>query len=468
MSDVFDVAFIGAGPAGYVGAIKAAQLGLKTVCIDKRGVPGGTCLNVGCIPSKALLHASEAYHDLEHRFAQFGVNASGVSFDLAKMMAHKDDTVSALTKGISGLFKKNAVTWLAGAARFTAADTLSVTAADGSTQTVRAKSIVIATGSAPANLPGITVDEQTVVSSTGALKLAAVPKRLTVIGAGYIGLEMGSVWRRLGSEVTVVEFLDRITPGMDSEIAGLFKKSLEKQGFVFKLGTKVIGVTPGKDGLNVALEAVADGAKSTLAADVVLVATGRVPYTADLGLAEVGIATDERGRVGVDAHYRTSVGNVYAVGDVIVGPMLAHKAEEEAVAVAEMLAGKTGHVNYNAIPGVVYTDPEVAGVGKTEDELKAAGVAYKVGKFAFLGNGRARAMLRTEGTVKILTEAATDTVLGVHIIGPDAGHLIAEAVLAMEFGASAEDLARTCHAHPTLSEAVKEAALAAFAKPIHA
>ncbi len=469
MSTVFDVVFIGAGPGGYVGAIKAAQLGLKVACIDKRGVPGGTCLNVGCIPSKALLQASEAYHDVTHRGATFGIEVSELKLNLQKMMQHKTDTVNALIKGIAGLLKKNNITWLAGAAKITAANTLEVTLNDGTTQTVQSKNIVIATGSDAATLPNIVVDEKKVVTSTGALTLTAVPKHLVVIGAGVIGLEMGSVWQRLGAKVTVVEFLDRITPGLDGEISTQFKKVLEKQGIAFTLSTKVTSVVEQKDGqLAVALESVADGAKTTLTADVVLVATGRVPHTAGLGLETVGVALDNRGRVVTDGHWHTNVAGIYAIGDVIAGPMLAHKAEEEGVAVAEILAGKTGHVDYNLIPGVVYTDPEVASVGKTEEELKAAGVAYKVGKFSFMGNGRARAMLRTDGLVKILTEAASDSILGVHILGPDAGHLIAESVLAMEFGASAEDIARTCHAHPTLGEAVKEAALAAFFKPIHA
>ncbi len=462
MDQQFDVIVIGSGPGGYVCAIRAAQLGMKVACVEKRETLGGTCLNIGCIPSKALLQSSENYHAARDEFAAHGVKIGEVGLDLPRMMVRKDEVVKANVNGVAFLFKKNKVTWLKGEARFTAADTILV---DG--QSYQAKHIVIATGSDSVNLPGVDVDEKTIVSSTGALSFEIVPKRLVVIGGGYIGLELGSVWKRLGAEVTVVEFLDRLVPGMDGEIATAFQKILGKLGIKFKLGMKVIAATKGNDGVKLTLEPAKGGAAETLQADAVLVAIGRRPRTENLDLETVGVALDERGRVKTDTHYATNIPGIYAIGDVIAGPMLAHKAEEEGVALAELLAGQAGHVNYGAIPGVVYTWPEVASVGKTEAELKAEGVDYKIGKFPFTANGRARAMADTDGFVKILSDAKTDRLLGAHIIGPDAGTLIAELVTAIEFGASAEDVARVCHAHPTLSEAVKEAALAADGRAIH-
>ncbi|MCW8307546.1 dihydrolipoyl dehydrogenase [Acidiphilium sp. PA] len=462
MPDQFDLIVIGAGPGGYVCAIRAAQLGMKVACVEKRATLGGTCLNVGCIPSKALLQSSENYHALLHGFAQHGVMAKEVSFDLPKMMSHKDEVVVANTKGVEFLFKKNKITWLKGSAAFKSADTITVEGID-----YTAKHIVIATGSESVPLPGVEIDETTIVTSTGAIALASVPRHLVVIGGGYIGLELGSVWRRLGAEVTVVEYLDRLVPTMDGEIAGSFQKILTKLGLKFKLGTKVTGASKTAAGVTLTLEPAKGGAAETLEADVVLVAIGRRPHTAGLGLDVAGVATDERGRVKTDGHFATNIKGIYAIGDVIAGAMLAHKAEEEGVALAELLAGQAGHVNYGAIPGVVYTWPEIASVGKTEEELKAEGVAYKTGKFPFMANGRARAMGDTDGFVKILSDRTTDQVLGAHIIGPDAGTMIAELVLAMEFGASAEDIARTSHAHPTLNEAVKEAALAVDGRALH-
>lgn len=463
----FDLIVIGAGPGGYVAAIKAAQLGLKTACVESRETLGGTCLNVGCIPSKALLTSSEKYHEALHSFAGHGVKVGKVELDLPTMMGHKDKVVNDNTKGIEFLFKKYGVTWLKGFGKITAANTVDVAGTAYS-----AKNIVIATGSDVVSLPGITIDEKQIVSSTGALTLARVPQTMAVIGGGVIGLELGSVWARLGAKVTVIEYLDRILPGMDNEVAKAAQKSLEKQGLTFKLATKVEKAEAVKAGVVVQYAPAAGGASESGSFDIVLVAVGRKPYTEGLGLETVGVALDERKRVKVDAHYATNVPGIYAIGDVIVGPMLAHKAEEEGVAIAEYLAAKAqgkqgGHVNYDAIPGVVYTWPEIASVGKTEEELKQAGVAYKTGKFPFLANGRARAMGDTEGFVKILADATTDRVLGVHIIGPDAGTLIAECTMAIEFGASSEDIARTCHAHPTLNEVVKEAALATFMKPLH-
>ena len=462
MDQQFDVIVIGSGPGGYVCAIRAAQLGMKVACVEKRETLGGTCLNIGCIPSKALLQSSENYHAVRDDFAVHGIDVGEVKLDLARMMARKDEVVKANVNGVAFLFKKNKVTWLKGEAKFTAADTLEVAG-----QSFQAKHIVIATGSESFNLPGVEVDEKTIVSSTGALSFEAVPKRLVVIGGGYIGLELGSVWKRLGAEVTVVEFLDRLVPGMDAEIATAFQKILGRLGIKFKLGMKVTKAAKGNDGVILTLEPAKGGTAETLQADAVLVAIGRRPRTENLGLETIGIALDERGRVKTDAHYATNIPGIYAIGDVIAGPMLAHKAEEEGVALAELLAGQAGHVNYGAIPGVVYTWPEVAAVGKTEAELKAEGVDYKIGKFPFTANGRARAMADTDGFVKILSDAKTDRLLGAHIIGPDAGTLIAELVTAIEFGASAEDVARICHAHPTLSEAVKEAALAADGRAIH-
>ena len=462
MAEQFDLLIIGAGPGGYVCALRAAQLGLKVACAEKRATLGGTCLNVGCIPSKALLHSSENYAALTHDFAAHGISATGVGLDLAKMQARKAEVVSANVKGVEYLFRKNKVTWLKGEARIAAPGKVVVAGTEYS-----ARNIVIATGSESMPLPGVTVDETRIVTSTGGLELPTVPKHLVVIGGGVIGLELGSVWRRLGAEVTVIEFLDRILPGMDKEIATAFQRILTKQGMKFRLGTKVTAAAAGADGVALTLEPAKGGAAEPLAADVVLLAIGRRPVTAGLGLEELGVALDERGRVKTDAHYATNVPGIYALGDAIAGPMLAHKAEDEGVALAEILAGQAGHVNYAAIPGIVYTWPEVASVGQTEEELKATGTAYRVGKFPFTANGRARAMGDTDGMVKILADKTTDRLLGAHIVGPDAGALIAELVTAMEFGASAEDVARICHAHPTLSEAVKEAALAVDGRALH-
>jgi dihydrolipoamide dehydrogenase len=462
MSEAFDVIIIGAGPGGYVCALRAAQLGLKVACVEKRATLGGTCLNIGCIPSKALLQSSENFHAASHDFAAHGVDIPEVKLDLARMMARKGEVVTANVKGVEFLFRKNKVTWLKGSARIVAPGRLLV----GDTE-YEAKNIVIATGSESVPLPGVDVDERQIVTSTGGLELDEVPERLVVIGGGYIGLELGSVWRRLGSQVTVIEFLDRLVPTMDAEVARAFERVLGKQGIKFCLGTKVTAARPGNDGVTLTVEPAKGGPAEEITADVVLLAIGRRAITDGLGLAEAGVATDERGRVRTDGHYATNVPGIYAIGDVIDGPMLAHKAEEEGVAVAEIIAGQAGHVNYEAIPGVVYTWPEVASVGRTEEELKAAGVAYTIGKFPFTANGRARAMGDTDGFVKILADKATDRVLGAHIIGPDAGTLIAELVTAIEFGASAEDIARTCHAHPTLNEAVKEAALAVEGRALH-
>ena len=458
----YDVIVIGAGPGGYVCAIRAAQLGLKVACVEKRESLGGTCLNVGCIPSKALLHASEKFSEAQHHLADFGVKVGNVSLDLPGMMKHKDAVIDANTKGVEFLFKKNKIDWLKGEGVITAPGKVSVAGTE-----YQAKHIVIATGSDVVSLPGITIDEKQIVSSTGALTLSEVPKKLVVIGGGVIGLELGAVWGRLGAEVTVIEFLDRILPGMDGELSKEAKKILGKQGFTFKLETKVTSATVKGKGVELTLEAAKGGSAETLNADIVLVAVGRKAYSAGLGLDKIGVALDDRGRVKTDHGFQTNVPGIYAIGDVIAGPMLAHKAEDEGVVLAEMIAGQTGHIDYNLIPGVVYTWPEVASVGKTEEQLKADGLDYKVGKFPFLANGRARAMNATEGFVKILADAKTDRVLGVHIIGPEAGTLIAEAVIAMEFGGSAEDIARTCHAHPTLEEVMKEAALAVDKRALH-
>jgi dihydrolipoamide dehydrogenase len=462
MSDSFDVIVIGSGPGGYVCAIRAAQLGLKTACVEKRETLGGTCLNIGCIPSKALLQSSEEFEKAHHALKNHGIVLDSVKLDLAKMMASKQEVVAANTKGVEFLFRKNKVTWLKGTGKITAPGTVDV---DGTAYS--AKHIVIATGSESVPLPGVTVDEKRIVTSTGALELDAVPGHLVIVGGGVIGLELGSVWQRLGAKVTVVEFLDHIAAGMDSEVATAFQRILQKQGFTFKLGAKVTGATSSDSGVTLSVEPVKGGDAETLQADIVLVSIGRRPFTEGLGLEAAGVVLDERKRVKVDAHYRTNMPGIYAIGDVIAGPMLAHKGEEEGVAVAELIAGQAGHVNYEAIPNVVYTWPEVASVGKTEDELKAAGIAYNVGKFPFTANGRARAMGDTDGFVKILADKTTDRVLGAHVLGPDAGHLIAELTMAIEFGASAEDVARTCHAHPTLSEAVKEAALAVGKRALH-
>ena len=466
----YDVVVIGAGPGGYECAIKAAQLGLKVGVVEKRETLGGTCLNIGCIPSKALLHASELFEEAGHKFADMGINVGTPKLDLKKMLSFKDEAIDGNTKGIEFLFKKNKIDWLKGAGKIVAPGKVEVTGKDGA-QTVETRNIVIATGSDVAKLPGVEIDEKGIVSSTGALSFAKVPGKLVVIGGGVIGLELGSVWSRLGAEVTVVEFMDAILPGMDGEVSKTFQRTLKKQGFTFKLGTKVTGVAKQRSGYKVSVEPAKSDAKGgdgeTLDADAVLVCIGRVPYTEGLGLREAGVEMDERGRVKVDGHFKTNVDGIYAIGDVIVGPMLAHKAMDEGSALAEMLAGKVGHVNYDAIPGVVYTAPEVASVGKTEEQLKADGVEYNVGKFPFTANGRAKANKVTDGFVKILADKKTDRVLGVHIIGANAGEMIAEAVIAMEFGGSSEDIARTCFAHPTMSEAVKEAALAVTGLPIH-
>jgi dihydrolipoamide dehydrogenase len=462
MSEIFDVIIIGSGPGGYVCAIRAAQLGLKVACVEKRATLGGTCLNIGCIPSKALLQSSENYEEVLHGFKDHGVLVEGVKLDLARMLARKGEVVTANVKGVEFLFKKNKVTWLKGTGSIAAPGRVVVDGVEYAT-----KNIVIATGSESIPLPGVPVDEKIIVSSTGGLELDKVPGHLVVIGGGYIGLELGSVWRRLGSAVTVVEFLDRLVPGMDTEIGKSFERVLSKQGVKFRLKTKVTGAQVTGDGVSLTLEPSAGGAAETLQADVVLVAIGRRPYYEGLGLEQAGVALDDHKRVKIDAHYATNVPGIYAIGDVVAGPMLAHKAEDEGVAVAEILAGQAGHVNYGVIPGVVYTWPEVASIGQTEEQLKAAGVVYNVGKFPFTANGRARAMGMTDGFVKILADKATDQILGAHIIGPDAGTLIAEIATAMEFGASSEDVARICHAHPTLSEAVKEAALAVEGRALH-
>src|SRR5271166_2703457 len=463
----YDVIVIGAGPGGYVCAIRAAQLGMKVAVVEKMKTLGGTCLNIGCIPSKALLYASEMFDEAAHGLGPLGVVVGAPKLDLGSMMKHKDDTVAANVNGVAFLFKKNKIDSVTGEGRISAPGKVVVKGEDGNDKILEANSIVIATGSDVARLPGVEIDEKTVVSSTGALSLPKVPKKMIVVGAGVIGLELGSVWRRLGTEVTVVEFLDRILPGMDSEVAKQFQRLLEKQGFAFKLGHKVTKVERTGAGVTTTIEPASGGQAEMLEADVVLVAIGRRPFTQNLGLEALGVAMD-RGMVVVDDHFATNVPGVYAIGDVIRGPMLAHKAEDEGVAVAEILAGQAGHVNYNAIPGVVYTSPEIAAVGKTEEELKAEGVAYKVGRFPFTANGRARAMRHTEGFVKILADAATDRVLGAHIVGFGAGEMIHEAAVLMEFGGSSEDLARTCHAHPTMSEAVKEAGLAVDKRAIHA
>ena len=462
MSDSFDVIVIGAGPGGYVCAIRAAQLGLKVACVEKRETLGGTCLNIGCIPSKALLQSSEEFEHTSHALADHGVIVDGVRLDLDRMQARKQEVVTANTKGIEFLFRKHKITWLKGAGRIVAPGQVDVA---GTVHTT--KHIVIATGSESTPLPGVTVDEHRIVTSTGALELDRVPGHLVVIGAGVIGLELGSVWRRLGSKVTVVEFLDRIVPSMDTEVARNFQRVLTKQGLTFRLGAKVTGARTTDDGVSLTVEPVKGGPAEEIAADIVLLAIGRRPYLEGLGLDAVGVALDERGRISTDGHYATNIPGIYAIGDAIAGPMLAHKAEEEGVALAERLAGQAGHVNYGAIPGVVYTWPEVGTVGETEESLKQAGIAYTVGKFPFTANGRARAMGKMDGFVKLLADKTTDRLLGAHIIGPDAGTLIAELVTAIEFGASAEDVARTCHAHPTLSEAVKEAALAVEGRALH-
>ncbi|NCC22067.1 MAG: dihydrolipoyl dehydrogenase [Alphaproteobacteria bacterium] len=460
--DSYDVIVIGAGPGGYVCAVRCAQLGMKVACVEKRGTLGGTCLNVGCIPSKALLHASEKYEEARKHLAGFGVRTGDVSLDLDTMMGHKDKVVEANTKGIEFLFRKNRIDWIRGAAKIVGSGRVEV---EG--KQFDAKSIVIATGSDVISLPGIAIDEERIVSSTGALALETVPESMVVIGGGYIGLEMASVWSRLGAKVQVVEYLDRILLGMDCEISSEMQKIMKKQGLEFILERKVTGARTSKRGVELTMEPVGGGEVESVRADILLVAVGRKPFTEGLGLDTVGVELDERGRIKTDARFQTNVAGIYAIGDVIAGPMLAHKAEDEGIALAELLDGQAGHVDYNLIPGVVYTWPEAAQVGKTEEQLKEQGVDYKVGKFPFMANGRARAMGATDGFVKILADARTDRVLGAHIIGPEAGTLIAEVAIAMEFGASSEDIARTCHAHPTLEEVVKEAALAVHGRPIH-
>jgi dihydrolipoamide dehydrogenase len=464
MADRYDVVIIGAGPGGYVAAIRAAQLGLKTACVESRGSLGGTCLNIGCIPSKALLRSSEKFAEARRDLAEHGVKLGEIALDLGSMMGRKDKVVTTLTRGVEFLFRKNKIDWLKGVGLIAAPGRVIVTSADGASQEIEAGSIIIATGSESTPLPGIDIDEKRIVSSTGALALDRVPGRLVVIGGGYIGLELGSVWQRLGAKVTVVEVLDRIVPTMDRELGTALQRVLARSGIEFKLGTKVAGLREAPEGLTLELEG---AERESLTADVVLVAIGRRPYTEGLGLEAVGVAVDEHGRIIVDDGFATNIPGIYAIGDVIRGPMLEHKAAEEGVALAERLAGQKTSVDYDAIPAVIYTWPEVASVGRTEEELKAAAISYRVGKFPFTANPRARTNGYTEGFVKILADSATDRVLGVHIVGPDAGTLIAEAVLAKEFGASAEDIARTCHAHPTLSEALKEAALAVDGRAIH-
>lgn len=466
MAGPYDLIVIGTGPGGYVCAIRAAQLGLKVAVVEKRPTHGGTCLNVGCIPSKALLHASEAYDHAKHGFAAMGINVSP-EFDLAKMQTYKAAGVKSNVDGVGYLLKKNKIDSFHGTGRILDKGRVEITFMNGEKQVLEAKAVVIATGSDVVRLPGMEIDEQRIVSSTGALELSKVPGKLLVIGAGVIGLELGSVWRRLGAEVLVVEYLDRILPGMDGEVARSFQRILEKQGIKFRLSSKVTGVTKSGGALAASVEPAAGGAAEAIDADVVLVAVGRAPYTEGLGLAEAGVALDPKKRIVVDGHFQTSLSGIFAIGDVVAGPMLAHKAEDEGMAVAEIIAGQAGHVNYDVIPNVIYTHPEVASVGKTEEELKSAGIAYAAGKFPFTANGRAKVNRTTDGFVKVLADAATDRILGVHIVGPNAGEIIAEAAVIMEFGGSAEDLARTCHAHPTLTEAVKEAALAVAKRQIH-
>ena len=464
--DNFDLIVIGGGPGGYVCAIRAAQLGLKTACVESRGTLGGTCLNVGCIPSKSLLNLSENFHKAKKDFNKQGIEIEGIKLNIEKMMSNKNKSVQVLTKGVEFLFKKNKVTYIKGKGVLFSKNDIVVYENNKRTN-YKAKNIVIATGSAVVSLPGIEIDEKNIISSTGALSLNEVPKKLAVIGGGYIGLEMGSVWSRLGSEVTVIEYLDHITPGMDREISDEFKKILTKQGINFKMGSKVNSVKTNGTGILINFTDVKSSKAVSLEFDKVLVSVGRKPYTEGLNLTKVGIKKDSKGRIEVNSKLQTSIKNIYAIGDVIKGPMLAHKAEEEGIAVAEILAGQAGHVNYDVIPGVIYTSPEVATVGKTEEQLKEEKKSYKVGKFPFLANSRAKVNNETDGFVKILADSETDKVLGVHIIGPHCGDMIAEMALAMEFGASSEDIARTCHAHPTHTEAIKEAALAVDKRPIH-
>jgi dihydrolipoamide dehydrogenase len=466
-NDTYDLVVIGAGPGGYVAAIRAAQLGMKVAMVEKNKTLGGTCLNVGCIPSKAMLQSSHVYEETKHALGVHGVVVGDVKLDLAQMLKRKGEVVGATTKGVEFLFRKNKIAWLQGAGRLEGGGKVAVVVDGAVKDTVSARNILIATGSEVTPLPGVTIDEKKIVSSTGALEIAEVPKRLVVIGAGIIGLELGSVWRRLGSDVTVIEFLDRIAPGIDDEVTKHFHRALQKQGLKFKLGSKVTKAEQGGDGITLTVEPAKGGAAETLQADVVLVAIGRRPFVAGLGLDKAGVKLTERGRIAVDVHFQTSAPGIYAIGDVIDGPMLAHKASEDGVACVETLAGQKGHVNWELVPSIVYTQPEVAWVGKSEEQLKAAGVAYKIGKYPFTADPRSRANAHTEGFVKVLADKTTDRVLGVHIIGAEAGTMIAEAAIAMEFAASAEDIGRICHAHPTVNEAMKEAALAAWEKPIH-
>jgi dihydrolipoamide dehydrogenase len=467
MEDNFDLVVIGGGPGGYVCAIRAAQLGLKTACVESRGSLGGTCLNVGCIPSKSLLNLSENYHKAKKDFNQQGIEIAGIKLNIEKMMSNKNKSIQVLTKGVEFLFKKNKVTYIKGKGVVFSKNDVVVYGSNNSRSNIKAKNIVIATGSEVASLPGIEIDEKNIVSSTGALSFDKVPKKLAVIGGGYIGLEMGSVWSRLGSDVTVIEYLDFITPGMDREVSNEFQKILTKQGIKFKMGSKVNTVNSKGDFVTISYTDIKNSKEEKIEVDKVLVAVGRKPYTEGLNLSKIGVKLDNKGRIEINNKLQTSIENIYAIGDVIKGPMLAHKAEDEGIAVAEILAGQSGHVNYDVIPGVVYTSPEVATVGKTEEQLKSENQSYKVGKFPFLANSRAKVNNETDGFVKILADSKTDKVLGVHIIGPHCGDMIAEMALAMEFGASAEDIARTCHAHPTHTEAIKEAALAVDKRPIH-
>lgn len=467
----FDVAVIGAGPGGYVAAIKLSQLGLKVACIEKRGSLGGTCLNVGCIPSKSLLDSTYKYYAAKNKFAEFGVNCGEVTFDLKKMLSSKDKIVSDLSLGIEGLFKKNKVTYIKGYASFKSKNLIEITQANAKQSEqkfeIEAGKVIIATGSEVVNITGVEIDEEIIVSSTGALNLKSVPRKMLIIGGGYIGLEMASVWNRLGADVEVIEYAERVTPAMDKEISFALQRSLEKQGIKFRLSTKLVSATKSANQAKIIIEPASGGSKEELICETLLIAVGRKPNTQNLGLEKIGIKLDERGRIEVDQNFATNISGVFAIGDVIRGPMLAHKSEEEGFAVAEIISGQAGHVNYNTIPAVIYTHPEVASVGKTEEELKQAGVSYNCGKFPFLANSRARAISDTEGFTKILACSKTDEIFGVHIIGPDAGTIIAQVVVAMEYKASSEDLARCSHAHPTLNEGVKEAALATFSKPIH-
>ena len=467
MENNFDLVVIGGGPGGYVCAIRAAQLGLKTACIESRGALGGTCLNVGCIPSKSLLNLSENFHKAKKEFNQQGIEIDGIKLNIEKMMSNKNKSIQVLTKGVEFLFKKNKVTYFKGKGVLFSKNDIVVYEESNNRSNIKSKNIVIATGSTVSSLPGIEINEKNIVSSTGALSFNKVPKKLAVIGGGYIGLEMGSVWSRLGSEVTVIEYLDYITPGMDREISNEFQKILTKQGIKFKMGSKVDSVKDQDGSVSISYTNVKNSKKEALQVDKVLVSVGRKPYTEGLNLTKVGVKKDSKGRIEVNDKLQTSINNIYAIGDVIKGPMLAHKAAEEGIAVAEILAGQAGHVNYDVIPGVIYTSPEVATVGKTEEQLKEENKSYKIGKFPFLANSRAKVNNETEGFVKILADSKTDKVLGVHIIGPHSGDMIAEMALAMEFGASSEDIARTCHAHPTHTEAIKEAALAVDKRPIH-